>query len=54
MYCNTGDWVESCSALTENAEGQLSLVYWTALAGASIHPIDEVEKARDKDRQKAA
>jgi UDP-2,3-diacylglucosamine pyrophosphatase LpxH len=27
-YCNTGDWVESCTALVENKEGALSLIYW--------------------------
>ena len=28
LYCNTGDWVESCSALIENARGQLELLRW--------------------------
>jgi len=27
-YCNTGDWVESCTALVENETGELSLIYW--------------------------
>jgi UDP-2,3-diacylglucosamine pyrophosphatase LpxH len=26
LYCNDGDWVESCSALVESAAGQLSLL----------------------------
>ncbi|MBV9696309.1 MAG: UDP-2,3-diacylglucosamine diphosphatase, partial [Gammaproteobacteria bacterium] len=26
LYANTGDWVESCSALIESEQGQLSLV----------------------------
>jgi UDP-2,3-diacylglucosamine pyrophosphatase LpxH len=25
IYCNTGDWVESCSALIEEANGELRL-----------------------------
>ncbi len=29
LYCNDGDWVESCSALVENNEGQLSLINWS-------------------------
>ena len=29
LYCNDGDWVESCSALVENNEGQLSLIDWS-------------------------
>jgi hypothetical protein len=27
-YCNTGDWVESCTALVENGAGQLSIINW--------------------------
>jgi len=26
LYCNTGDWVESCTALTESPEGRLELL----------------------------
>jgi UDP-2,3-diacylglucosamine pyrophosphatase LpxH len=29
LYCNDGDWVESCTALTEDARGQLEIVRWT-------------------------
>ena len=32
LYCNDGDWVESCSALTEDARGRLEIVYWTRFA----------------------
>jgi UDP-2,3-diacylglucosamine pyrophosphatase LpxH len=28
LYCNDGDWVESCTALVENWSGQLSIVHW--------------------------
>jgi UDP-2,3-diacylglucosamine pyrophosphatase LpxH len=28
LYCNDGDWVESCTALVENAAGELSLLHW--------------------------
>ena len=28
LYCNDGDWVESCSSLVEHMNGKLSLVYW--------------------------
>lgn len=28
LYCNDGDWVESRSALVEDQQGVLSLVYW--------------------------
>ena len=28
LYCNDGDWVESCTALTEDAIGRLRIVTW--------------------------
>jgi UDP-2,3-diacylglucosamine pyrophosphatase LpxH len=28
IYCNTGDWVESCSALIETLDGELQLLRW--------------------------
>ncbi len=30
LYCNTGDWVESCTALVEHEDGRLELVDWVA------------------------
>jgi UDP-2,3-diacylglucosamine pyrophosphatase LpxH len=44
LYCNDGDWVESCTALVEDAQGRLSLLRWTeeveVLAGdASLAPF---------------
>ena len=32
-YYNDGDWVENCSALTEDHQGNIKLVYW-----ADLHP----------------
>lgn len=29
LYCNDGDWTESCTALTESKDGQLELFEWT-------------------------
>jgi UDP-2,3-diacylglucosamine pyrophosphatase LpxH len=34
LYCNTGDWVESCSALIEDPRGQLQLLRWPVARGA--------------------
>jgi UDP-2,3-diacylglucosamine pyrophosphatase LpxH len=28
LYCNDGDWVESCTALVENDAGRLGLIHW--------------------------
>ena len=29
LYCNSGDWVEHCTALVEDHNGQLSLLHWS-------------------------
>jgi len=31
LYCNDGDWVESCTALVEHGNGKLELVHWADL-----------------------
>ena len=36
LYCNDGDWVESCTALVEDPAGRLSLVRWTEAARAPV------------------
>jgi UDP-2,3-diacylglucosamine pyrophosphatase LpxH len=28
QYCNTGDWVENCTALVEHADGRLEIIEW--------------------------
>jgi len=30
-YCNTGDWVENCSALVEHTDGQMEVLYWAGV-----------------------
>jgi UDP-2,3-diacylglucosamine pyrophosphatase LpxH len=35
LYCNDGDWVESCTALVEDQRGRLSLVSWRASRDAN-------------------
>jgi len=32
LYCNDGDWVESCTALVEDQSGELSLLEWRPTA----------------------
>lgn len=29
LYCNDGDWVESCTAMVERADGSLAVLSWT-------------------------
>lgn len=31
LYLNTGDWVESCTALVEHQDGALELIHWSDL-----------------------
>jgi UDP-2,3-diacylglucosamine pyrophosphatase LpxH len=53
LYCNDGDWVENCSALTEDSAGNLALVYWTVLqAQATVRSLPQLVSVADK--QKAA
>lgn len=28
LYCNTGDWVESCTAMVESHDGEPSILHW--------------------------
>ncbi|MFM1897224.1 MAG: hypothetical protein RLZZ385_2298 [Pseudomonadota bacterium] len=30
LYCNDGDWVESCTTLLEHKDGRLELLHWAA------------------------
>ena len=43
LYCNDGDWVESCTALVEDPLGRLSLLRWTetaeVLVGSQALPL---------------
>ena len=33
LYCNDGDWVESCTALAEHSDGRLEILDWCELRG---------------------
>jgi UDP-2,3-diacylglucosamine pyrophosphatase LpxH len=50
-YCNDGDWVEHCSALTEDRNGRLSLLFWPDLADARTEePVPAPAAAATLDR----
>ena len=36
-YVNTGDWVESCTAVVETEDGELELVHWTEPPSTAQH-----------------
>lgn len=38
VYYNDGDWVESCSALVEQADGTIELVYWAEQSRTAAKP----------------
>lgn len=45
-YYNTGDWVESCTALVEHHDGRIELIRWADEArGVSVRHNEEVEAA---------
>jgi len=40
LYCNDGDWVESCTAAVEHLDGRLEIVHW-----AEVRNLDPLEAA---------
>lgn len=42
LYCNDGDWVEHCTALTENELGVLELLHWTEHQTTLAHASSEL------------
>jgi UDP-2,3-diacylglucosamine pyrophosphatase LpxH len=40
LYCNCGDWVESCTALVEHHDGSLELLRWTDAAQVSLTGLE--------------
>jgi len=43
LYCNDGDWVESCTALVEHMDGQLEIIHW---ADKTIVMLQERRRAQ--------
>ena len=42
LYLNDGDWVESCTALVEDAQGNLEILHWSD-CGESPNPVFATE-----------
>ncbi len=40
LYCNDGDWVESCTALVEHFDGRLEIIRWAELN--ALDPLNPV------------
>jgi UDP-2,3-diacylglucosamine pyrophosphatase LpxH len=45
LYHNDGDWVESCTALVEDAGGHLEIVHWAAPVPAGAHQAADLGEA---------
>jgi UDP-2,3-diacylglucosamine pyrophosphatase LpxH len=43
LYCNDGDWVESCTALAENHDGTIEVIHWLGRQGVSA-PTGEIKE----------
>jgi len=48
LYCNSGDWVESLTAIVEAQDGALSVVRWTEAAGAWLSRGADVTTEREE------
>lgn len=45
LYCNDGDWVESCTAMVEHPDGRLEILHWSDSNAALPAPPLAPEKA---------
>src|SRR5665213_136580 len=44
LYCNDGDWVESCTALVEHFDGRLEILHWMQLQ--ALDPLAPTARPR--------
>jgi UDP-2,3-diacylglucosamine pyrophosphatase LpxH len=42
LYCNDGDWVESCTALVEHHDGRLEILHWAVVRETLADEVVEV------------
>tara|TARA_Y200000002_G_scaffold372875_1_gene371213 strand:+ start:48 stop:872 length:825 start_codon:yes stop_codon:yes gene_type:complete len=48
LYCNDGDWVESCTSLIEYNDGQLEILHWeNNFEQSTISELEEILGTRD-------
>ncbi|QMW24744.1 UDP-2,3-diacylglucosamine diphosphatase [Sandaracinobacteroides saxicola] len=52
LYMNDGDWVESCTALVEHADGRMKILDWAARNRAKRLPSPSGEVEDDAKRQR--
>ena len=49
LYCNDGDWVESCTALAEDETGQFSIITWRQFSWEREEYVAPIEVEADDD-----
>lgn len=50
LYCNDGDWIESCTALVEDEKGYLEILHWSdRQQSVKSIPIEEPKKQHGKN-----
>ncbi len=52
LYCNDGDWVESCTALVEHSDGRLEILHWAALR--DLDPLAAPSREPEQEHDLAA
>ncbi len=52
LYCNDGDWVESCTALVEHNDGRLEILHWAALR--DLDPLAARSREPEQEHDLAA
>ncbi|MGQ3293633.1 MAG: UDP-2,3-diacylglucosamine diphosphatase, partial [Shinella sp.] len=55
-YINSGDWVESCTAIAEHHDGEMELITWQKLATtpAEVIPVSRQMLAMEAREPEAA
>jgi len=48
-YINTGDWVESCTAVAEHHDGRLEIIRWTVAAEGIAPDDDDLDLEENRD-----
>jgi UDP-2,3-diacylglucosamine pyrophosphatase LpxH len=51
-YYNDGDWIENCTALTENHHGEMALISWTSIR--AHQQLNTLSQDHQHDNSKAA
>ena len=51
VYANDGDWVESCTALVEHADGRMEIIHWleSSPLGQSVSPVSASSVGKEKE-----